>query len=160
MTAENSKGDAYQNLISKVEASLSDETDPLIWMAGLSCLIRDAMGFFWVGFYRVRGDVLLIGPYQGSFGCSRIPFGKGVCGACAVQGETILVPDVHQFSGHIACDASSRSEIVVPVFDEQGQIRAVLDIDSVDCDAFDRTDQSYLEQIVGMMRGLEWSRLG
>ena len=160
MAAENLKGTAYQHLISTVEATFADETDPLIWMAGLSCLIRDSLAFFWVGFYRVRGHELLIGPYQGSFGCTRIPFGKGVCGRCAADGKTILVPDVHQFPGHIVCDARSRSEIVVPVFDEHGELRAVLDIDSVDCEAFDRTDQSYLEQIAEMMRGLEWNRIG
>ena len=159
MIEETQKAESYQHLISKAEAALSGEPDPLVWMAGLSCLVRDTMGFFWVGFYRVQGNELLIGPYQGTFGCTRIPFGKGVCGACAVHRKTIIVPDVHQFPGHIACDAESRSEIVVPVFDELGQTRAVLDIDSVDYDTFDRTDQDYLERIAEMMRGLEWSRI-
>ena len=160
MTEESQKAAAYQQLIRVVEATLSGELDPLIWMAGLSCLIRDALGFFWVGFYRVQGNELLIGPYQGTFGCTRIPFGRGVCGTCAVHQKTIIVPDVHQFPGHIACDTESKSEIVVPVFDETGQLRAVIDIDSVEYASFDRMDQDYLERIAKMMRGLEWSPIG
>lgn len=160
MTRETQKAEAYQQLTGTVEAALFGEPDPLIWMAGVSCLIRDSLDFFWVGFYRVQGKELLIGPYQGTFGCTRIPFGKGVCGTCAVHRKTIIVPDVHQFPGHIACDGESRSEIVVPVFDENGQLRAVIDIDSVEYGTFDRTDQDYLERIAEMMRGLEWSRIG
>ncbi|HUV14257.1 MAG TPA: GAF domain-containing protein [Acidobacteriota bacterium] len=160
MAEETLKAQAYQQLIRAVEAALSGEPDPLIWMAGLSCLIRDTLDFVWVGFYRVQGDELLIGPYQGTFGCTRIPFGKGICGTCAVHRKTIIVPDVHQFPGHIACDSKSKSEIVVPVFDETGQLRAVIDIDSVEYSTFDRTDQDYLERIAKMMRGLEWSRIG
>lgn len=153
------KKEAYELLVGKTEAALAGELDALIWMAGLSCLIRDNMGFPWVGFYRVRGKELLIGPYQGSFGCTRIPFGKGVCGTCAEQRKTIVVPDVHQFPGHIACDPASKSEIVVPVFDDSGDLRAVLDIDSEDYGTFDHVDQFHLELIVEMMRGLEWGQI-
>lgn len=159
MKTEADKANAFRALLADVEAALSGETDPLIWMAALSCLLTETLGFLWVGFYRVRGDQLLIGPYQGTFGCVRIPFGKGVCGTCAVKQETIIVSDVHEFPGHIACDPNSRSEIVVPVFDLQGELRAVLDVDSDVLDDFSEVDQEYLEQLADKMRGLEWSRL-
>jgi len=106
--------------------------------------------FFWTGFYRVdphKPDELVVGPYQGSLGCLRIPFGKGVCGAAALHGETVIVADVHQFPGHIACDTRSNSEIVVPVFDATGALDAVLDIDSERFGAFDEADKVALEAI-------------
>jgi GAF domain-containing protein len=153
------KSEVYEDLLKDIEGSLSREVDPMIWMAGLSSLIHWKTGFSWVGFYRVQGDELLIGPYQGSFGCIRIPFGKGVCGACATRGETVIVPDVQAFPGHIACDPRSKSEIVVPVIDDSGQLRAVLDIDSSELDTFDEVDQRYLERIAGRMKGLKWNRI-
>ena len=106
--------------------------------------------FFWTGFYVVdplKPDELVVGPYNGTLGCLRIPFGKGVCGACAATGETQLVPDVHAFPGHIACDSRSNSEIVVPVRDANGKLVAVLDVDSTEYDAFDKVDQEWLEAI-------------
>ena len=107
--------------------------------------------FFWVGFYLVRNGVLRLGPFQGSVACYSIPYGKGVCGAAWAQGETIVVPDVEAFPGHIACSSLSRSEIVVPVFDGQGRFRCVLDIDSDELNAFDETDKKYLEQLASLM---------
>ena len=106
--------------------------------------------FFWTGFYLVdsaKRDELVVGPYQGTLGCLRIAFGKGVCGAAAAQKQTIIVPDVHTFPGHIACDSRSNSEIVVPVFDASGALAAVLDVDSTDFNAFDAADQTGLEAI-------------
>lgn len=137
---------------------LEDERDPIAWMSTLSCLIKQELDFFWVGFYRLLEGELLIGPYQGTLGCLHIALNRGVCGACATQKETIIVPDVHQFPGHIACDHRSNSEIVVPIFDAQEQLRAVLDIDSDQYATFDATDQEYLEQITARMRNLEWTK--
>lgn len=121
-------------------------------LASASSLLAQAFPdrFFWTGFYMVDPDKkneLVVGPYQGTLGCLRIPFGKGVCGACAAQRQSIIVPDVHAFSGHIACDARSNSEIVTPVFDRSGALAAVLDVDSTRFDAFDKIDQAGLEGI-------------
>jgi L-methionine (R)-S-oxide reductase len=149
--------DRYEELYGDVEAVLEGETDPVAWMATISCLIRARFGFLWVGFYRLLGDELVVGPYQGSLGCLRISLGKGVCGTCAVRRKTIVVPDVHRFPGHIACDPRSRSEIVVPVFDAGDRLRAVMDIDSERKDAFGGEDAAGLEKIVTMMRRLRWT---
>jgi len=146
----------YEELITEIQSVLAGENDPIAWMSTLSCLIRNKTGHFWVGFYRVRGKELVIGPYQGTLGCLHIPFGKGVCGTCAEQRRTLVVPDVHQFPGHIACDSRSNSEIVVPVFDGRGRLKAVLDMDSTSLAVFDETDRTYLEKIAGFMAGLEW----
>ncbi|HET7436976.1 MAG TPA: GAF domain-containing protein [Thermoanaerobaculia bacterium] len=106
--------------------------------------------FFWTGFYRVCGDKLVVGPYIGTVGCLQIQIGKGVCGTAAAKRETVIVPDVNQFPGHIACDANSKSEIVVPVFDAQHELIAVLDVDSDQLDAFDEDDRIGLERIVAL----------
>ncbi len=153
------KRDRYHELKRAATAILGDETEPLAWMATLSCLIRETMGFLWVGFYVVRDGELVVGPYQGSLGCLRISFNRGVCGACARRRETVIVPDVHAFAGHIACDSRSRSEIVSPVFDAHGQLRAVLDIDSDQLDSFDEEDRLHLEELLSGMRGLRWTPL-
>lgn len=121
-------------------------------LATTACLLSEAFRprFFWTGFYVVdplKPEELVVGPYMGTLGCLRIPFGKGVCGACAATGETQLVPDVHAFPGHIACDSRSNSEIVVPVRDADGKLVAVLDVDSTDYSAFDETDRKWLEEI-------------
>jgi len=121
-------------------------------LATTACLLSEAFRprFFWTGFYVVdplKPEELVVGPYMGTLGCLRIPFGKGVCGACAATGETQLVPDVHAFPGHIACDSRSNSEIVVPVRDADGKLVAVLDVDSTEYGAFDETDQKWLEEI-------------
>jgi GAF domain-containing protein len=142
--------------MTQVRAVLGAERDPVLWMSTLVCLIREEMGFFWVGFYRFVDGELVVGPYQGSLACLRIARGQGVCGACAERKETIIVEDVHRFPGHIACDLRSQSEIVVPVFDENDRLKAVLDIDSVELRSFDETDRRHLEEIVEMMRSLAW----
>jgi len=148
----------YEELLGEVESVLDGERDPIVWMASLSCLIRQKLGFFWVGFYRLVDGHLRIGPYQGSLGCLRIDLNKGVCGTAAQKRETLIVPDVHRFPGHIACDANSDSEIVIPVFDRDERLRAVLDIDSDKLDDFSAIDQHYLEQLVARMKDVEWTR--
>ena len=151
------KVEKYAELLSQTESVLADEDDPLVWMATLACLIRDVFGFLWVGFYRVQGRELVVGPYQGTLGCLRIPVERGVCGACVRREETLVVADVHAFPGHISCDARSRSEIVVPVHDGSGRLRAVLDVDSEEPGTFDEVDRKGLEQLVSRMKGLKWT---
>ncbi len=152
------KAARYQELLGEVDAVLAEEDEPVLWMATLSCLVYHAFDFLWVGFYRAQGRELVIGPYQGTLGCLRIPFERGVCGICAREEKTVLVPDVHEFPGHIACDTRSRSEIVLPVFDKGGRLQAVFDLDSERPGAFDAVDQQFLEGIVKRMEGLNWSR--
>lgn len=142
----------YAALRTEIAAVIAGEPSRTARYASAASLLREAFGerFFWVGFYLVdeaKGDELVVGPYQGTLGCLRIPFGKGVCGAAAASRETILVPDVHAFPGHIACDSRSNSEIVVPVFDAAGALAGVLDVDSTAFSAFDALDQAGLEAI-------------
>ena len=147
----------YREVGAQIEAVLEGEPDLLAGMATVVCLLHNAFPyFFWTGFYRrVAADELLVGPYQGTLGCLRIRFDRGVCGACARDRRTVVVPDVSAFPGHIACDAASASEIVVPVLDAAGELIAVLDVDSTLLDAFDETDRVHLERIVGLLRGRE-----
>ncbi len=143
----------YEQVIQEIEATLEGETDLLAAMVTVVSLLHQAFdSYFWSGFYRRVGpDRLLVGPYQGTLGCLHISFDRGVCGACARGQQTIIVPDVHQFPGHIACDPNSKSEIVVPVFDKAGALIAVFDVDSDQYDAFDEIDQRYLEQILSRL---------
>ena len=120
-------------------------------MANVCAAIHETMGFFWTGFYRVVDDELVLGPFQGPVACMHIGFGRGVCGSAWKQRQTIVVPDVEQFPGHIACSSLSRSEIVVPVFSANGEVQAVLDIDSKELNTFDDTDRHYLEAICKMI---------
>ena len=142
-----SKQDIYQSLLPQIESLISGEPDFVARMANVSAVLHDAFGFWWTGFYRVDGNELVLGPFQGPVACMRIPFGRGVCGTAWQKAQTIIVPNVHQFAGHIACSSASNSEIVVPLL-QNGVVMAVLDIDSTDFDAFDDTDKLYLEQIV------------
>lgn len=144
------KAATYRELNRRLDPLLAGETDEIALMATLVCELHQAFAdFHWTGFYRVVAPGLLkIGPYQGSHGCLVIPFDRGVCGKCAREGRTQLVPDVHALPHHIACSATTQSEIVVPVFDPQGTVRAVLDIDSDRPAAFDTEDQRELEAIV------------
>lgn len=142
----------YKELKAEIESIVAGETYAPARYASAACLLAEAFRprFFWTGFYVVdpqKPEELVVGPYQGTLGCLRIPFGKGVCGACAAEGKTQLVPDVHAFPGHIACDSRTNSEIVVPVFGADGKLAAVLDIDSEAQDAFDAVDQAGLEAI-------------
>lgn len=136
----------------EIAAVLAGEPDRTARYATAASMLATAFGarFFWCGFYVVdpgKPRELVVGPYQGTLGCLRIPFGKGVCGAAAERGETIIVPDVDAFPGHIACDSRSRSEIVTPVFDGEGRLAAVLDVDSTELNAFDEDDRTGLEAI-------------
>ena len=137
----------YKELIPQAESLLEGETDEIASMANLAALLHRAFGFWWTGFYRVVGDELVLGPFQGPVACIHIPYGRGVCGTAWKRNETVVVPDVEEFPGHIACSSESRSEIVVPVR-RQGQVVAVLDIDSKELAAFDDTDREFLETIV------------
>lgn len=140
---------AYQSCREKIAALCEGETDLIARMASFVGVLHNEMsGFFWTGFYRVVGGSLVIGPYQGTVGCLRIEIGKGVCGTAAASGETQVVKDVHQFPGHIACDARSESEIVVPVRDESGELIAVLDVDSTKKENFDEVDKRCLEELI------------
>ncbi|MBO6044928.1 MAG: GAF domain-containing protein [Bacteroidales bacterium] len=137
----------YKELIPQAESLLEGETDEIACMANLAALLHRAFGFWWTGFYRVVGDELVLGPFQGPVACIHIPHGRGVCGTAWKRNETVVVPDVEEFPGHIACSSESRSEIVVPVR-RQGQVVAVLDIDSKELAAFDDMDREFLETIV------------
>ena len=141
------KEERYEELLPRAQALLEGEDDLIARMANLAALLHSEFGFWWTGFYRVAGDVLVLGPFQGPVACTRIPFGKGVCGSAWKQGGTIVVPDVDAFPGHIACSSESRSEIVVPVF-RDGAVCAVLDIDSREPATFDAVDAKYLEKLV------------
>ena len=144
------KSEAYATLESHVDAALEGIVDPIAAMATICALLHHGFGHLWTGFYRVveAGKLLRIGPYQGTLGCLDITFGKGVCGTAAERGASVLVDDVREFPGHIACDARALSEIVVPVFDRQRQLIAVLDIDSDRTAAFDAEDQAALEHLM------------
>ena len=144
------KARAYAELEAHGEAILDGVNDEIAGMATIATLVHHAFGFLWTGFYRVvtPGEMLRVGPYQGSLGCLEIAFGRGVCGTAAVERRSIIVPDVEKFPGHIACDSRSRSEIVVPVTGERGDLLAVLDVDSEELDSFDQEDQRGLERMV------------
>jgi L-methionine (R)-S-oxide reductase len=150
ITYSSDKARAYGQLAEEIASVVAGETSRTARYATTVSLLKAAFGerFFWCGFYEVdplKQRELVVGPYQGTLGCLRIPFARGVCGACATQRETIVVPDVHAFPGHIACDSRSNSEIVVPVFDNAGALVAVLDVDSADFAAFDDADARGLE---------------
>ena len=146
-----SKIEKYRLLTEQIRALIEGETDPIAVMANVSAAIHETMGFFWTGFYRVIGGELVLGPFQGPVACMHIGYGRGVCGTSWKQQQTIVVPDVEQFPGHIACSSLSRSEIVVPVFSKAREVIAVLDIDSKELSTFDDTDREYLEQIVSLI---------
>ena len=144
------KDERYRILYQQIISVLEGENDPVANMANVAALIHETFGFWWTGFYIVKGKELVLGPFQGPVACTRIPFGKGVCGSAWERKESIVVPDVEEFPGHIACSSLSRSEIVVPVF-RDGEVDGVLDIDSKDLEAFDQTDRAWLEKITGLM---------
>lgn len=146
------KAAIYRDLKAEIESVVAGETSLTARYATASCILAQAFKprFFWTGFYLVdplKARELVVGPYQGTLGCLRIPFGKGVCGHVAATEAAIIVPDVHEFPGHIACNSASNSEIVVPVFDANGALAAVLDVDSTEYDAFDEVDREGLTAI-------------
>jgi GAF domain-containing protein len=152
---ENNKQAKYALLYQQVSALIEGETDRVAIMANVVAAIHETMGFFWTGFYRVvqqpEKSELLLGPFQGPVACMHIGYGRGVCGTAWKEGKTIVVSDVEQFPGHIACSSLSRSEIVVPLFDAQGTVVAVLDIDSKELNTFDDTDREGLEKILTLL---------
>ena len=145
------KIEKYRLLTAQIRALIEGETDNIAVMANVCAAIHETMGFFWTGFYRVQGDQLVLGPFQGPVACMHIGFGRGVCGTAWKQRQTIVVPDVEQFPGHIACSSLSRSEIVVPVFSKTGDVVAVLDIDSKELATFDDIDREFLEEICQLL---------
>ena len=147
---EGDKEQQYQTLFPQIEALLAGETDMTANMANVAAALKQTFDFFWVGFYVVKEDMLVLAPFQGPIACTRIRHGKGVCGTAWKEAKTLIVPDVELFPGHIACNAASRSEIVVPVIRE-GKVIAVLDIDSDKPDSFDEVDANYLERICGLL---------
>jgi len=145
------KTEKYRLLERQVAALLEGETDVIAKMANVAAVLHETFGFWWTGFYRVADDELVLGPFQGPVACMHIPFGKGVCGTAWKRNETVVVPDVEQFPGHIACSSASRSEIVVPVHGPDGAVTAVLDIDSDRLATFDEEDRVWLEKIVTLL---------
>lgn len=140
------KEEKYAVAERQIRSIVSGETDVTANMSNVAAVLHMTFGFWWTGFYRVSGDELVLGPFQGPVACTRIGFGRGVCGTAWKEAKTVIVPDVEKFPGHIACSSESRSEIVVPVM-ASGRVVAVLDIDSMDYAAFDMTDQVWLERI-------------
>jgi L-methionine (R)-S-oxide reductase len=141
------KQEQYEALIPQINALLEGEPDLIANLANAVAALKEQFGWFWVGFYLVKKDELVLGPFQGPVACTRIKKGRGVCGASWAQEKTLIVPDVEKFPGHIACSSLSKSEIVVPVI-KNNEVVAVLDVDSDAYDQFDETDQHYLEQII------------
>ncbi|MCE2615334.1 GAF domain-containing protein [Phocaeicola oris] len=144
------KEEQYIQFVDDYKRLISGETEEVSAMANTSAAIHDEFHFFWVGFYIVKADKLILGPFQGPVACSTIRFGKGVCGTAWKEQKTQVVPDVEQFPGHIACSSLSRSEIVVPVF-ANNEVKAVLDIDSTQLNTFDAIDRKYLEQVASIL---------
>ena len=152
-----SKQEQYEELLPQLVAMIEGETNAVSVMANIAAALHEAFGWWWTGFYTVCGDQLELGPFQGPVACYRIKRGRGVCGTAWERDETVIVPDVEQFPGHIACSSLSRSEIVVPIHDKEGTVVAVLDIDSKDLSTFDETDKIYLEKLVKeVAKSLNW----
>ena len=147
------KTEKYRTAFRMIQSVVEGEGDMVANMANMAALLHETFGFWWTGFYRVdlESDQLVLGPFQGPVACTRINFGKGVCGTAWERAETVIVPDVHQFPGHIACSSASNSEIVIPVF-QGNKVIAVLDIDSTEFNTFDQTDKEWLEKIVLLIR--------
>ena len=146
-TNGNSKEEKYATLLPQLKSLIEAEDDVIANMANVAACIMETFHFWWVGFYRVIDNTLVLGPFQGPLACTRIKRGKGVCGTARDKAQTIVVEDVEQFPGHIACSSASRSEIVVPIFDRDNNVVAVLDIDSEYLNTFDSTDKKWLEEV-------------
>jgi len=144
------RADQYANLYPQIQSLLAGETDLYANLGNITAAIHDIFGFFWVGFYLVKGDELVLGPFQGPVACTRIPFHKGVCGYVYTERKTVIVPNVDEFPGHIACASASKSEIVIPIFHEN-QVILVLDVDSDSLNDFSEEDQIGLEKIMGII---------
>lgn len=150
ITTSTDKAEQYRSLIPQIEALLIGEPDLVANLANVCAALKEQFKWFWIGFYLVKNNELVLGPFQGPVACTRIGLGKGVCGAAWEQEKTLIVPDVDAFPGHIACSSLSRSEIVLPLFND-GEVVGVLDVDSEELDQFDETDAQYLAQIVQLI---------
>lgn len=146
------KAAIYKELLPQIKSLIEGESDLIANLANISSALKETFNWFWVGFYLVKDEELVLGPFQGPIACTRIKYGKGVCGTSWKMGKSIYVPDVNQFPGHIACSSLSVSEIVVPLYDKQGKIYGVLDVDSERFDVLDKTDMSYLEELVAYLQ--------
>jgi L-methionine (R)-S-oxide reductase len=146
-----SREEKYKALLPQIKALIEPEEDLIANLSNIASALKYGMDFFWVGFYLVKGNELVLGPFQGTLACTRIAKGKGVCGASWEQAKTTIVDDVEEFPGHIACSSLSKSEIVVPVFDSQNQVRIVIDVDSDKLSSFNKTDQIYLEELAQLI---------
>jgi len=151
ITTGNTKKEKYESLLPQIHALIEGETDLTANLSNISAALKQTFNFFWVGFYIVKQNELVLGPFQGTIACTRIQKGKGVCGTCWENEKTIIVPDVDAFPGHIACSNASRSEIVIPIFDTNINVIGVLDVDSDVLDDFHEVDQIYLEKLCGMI---------
>ncbi|WP_031528463.1 GAF domain-containing protein [Dyadobacter crusticola] len=149
--ADTDRAGTYEALIPQISALIEDESDLVANLANIAGALKQTFGFFWVGFYIVKEGQLVLGPYQGPIACTRIPFHKGVCGASYSRKETIIVPDVEQFPGHIACSSASKSEIVLPVMHRNGTVAMVLDVDSDELDDFSEADANGLGKILQLL---------
>lgn len=152
ITTSTDKKERYESLLPQIEALISSEDDLIANLANIAAALKQGMGFFWVGFYLVKDEELVLGPFQGPIACTRIRKGKGVCGTAWQKAEAILVPDVDKFPGHIACSSGSKSEIVLPAFKNQ-TVSLILDVDSDKLNDFDETDQRYLGQLMSLIEG-------
>ena len=148
------RGVVYDEIVPQIESLLEGERDLIANLANISAVLKEAFNFLWVGFYLTKDDQLVLGPFQGPIACTRIDFGKGVCGHAYSTAETVIVPNVDEFPGHIACSSASKSEIVLPVFDKSGEVAMVLDVDSDRLDDFSRTDAEGLRKIVEIIEKL------
>lgn len=144
------KEEKYTSLLPQLKALVEGEEDVIANLANITAVLKQTFGFFWVGFYLVKNNELVLGPFQGPLACTRIAFGKGVCGTSWKEAKTIIVDDVDKFPGHIACSSASKSEIVVPVFDHQNKVIAVIDVDEDRYACFDETDKRHLEKIAAL----------
>jgi L-methionine (R)-S-oxide reductase len=149
-----SKEDQYIASLREIDVRLQKGGDLIADLGNVAAVLKKRLQYFWIGFYLVRGDRLVLGPFQGTPACAFLPTGQGVCGSCATNREIVLVPDVGKFQGHIACDVNSKSELCVPLFDGSGSVRAVLDMDSENLNAFDATDVKYCERLAARLTGL------
>lgn len=145
------KSEQYASLLPQIKGLLEGETDLVANLANVAAALKEQFGWLWTGFYLVKNEELVLGPFQGPVACTRIRKGKGVCGSCWAEARTLIVPDVEKFPGHIACSSLSKSEIVVPLI-KDGIVTGVLDVDSSEYNQFDQTDQQYLEEIVSMIQ--------
>jgi GAF domain-containing protein len=151
IVVKGTKEERYQSLLPQVRGLLEGETDLIANLANICGALKEQFNWLWIGFYLVKKEELVLGPFQGPVACTRIKKGKGVCGAAWEQQKVLIVPDVEKYPGHIACSSLSRSEIVLPLFDQHKEIIGVLDIDSIELDEFDSTDQHFLQQILELI---------